>query len=302
MLYSNASPKFGDSPGFHDTIPHLVGPKISRRYQPRIGPSYGRSLWSHHVEWICSIPMVGESAPYFLRCFMMEIVSMPKSNDRAFSLPYRQIHLDFHTGPAILDVGADFDPRAFAKTMKQSHVNSVTVFAKCHHGHLYYNTRHAARHPGLKKNLDLLAGQVEALHREGIRAPIYLSVPCDEFAANTHPEWIAKNPDGSQVGRKPLSAGWQILDMSSPYQDYLYEQTAEVLKLFKPVDGIFFDMCWDQPSVSPWALAGMVRENLNPENEADRAQYATMVSRRYMKRYFDQVRFVRNNLGVMPHR
>ncbi len=223
---------------------------------------------------------------------------MPKSNDRAFSLPYRQIHLDFHTGPAILDVGADFDPRAFAKTMKQSHVNSVTVFAKCHHGHLYYNTRHAARHPGLKKNLDLLAGQVEALHREGIRAPIYLSVQCDEFAANTHPEWIAKNPDGSQVGRKPLSAGWQILDMSSPYQDYLYEQTAEVLKLFKPVDGIFFDMCWDQPSVSPWALAGMVRENLNPENEADRAQYATMVSRRYMKRYFDQVKAASGAAGV----
>jgi hypothetical protein len=216
----------------------------------------------------------------------------------AFSMPYRQVHLDFHTGPAIGDVGVDFDPRAFAKAMKQAHVNSVTVFAKCHHGHLYYNTRHEARHPGLKKNLDLLAGQVEALHREGIRAPIYMSVQCDEFAANTHPEWIAKNPDGSHVGAKPLDAGWQILDMSSPYQDYLYEQTAEVLKLFHPVDGLFFDMCWDQPSVSPWALAGMVKENLNPASEADRARYATMVSLRYMKRYFDQVKAASGAAGV----
>ncbi len=224
---------------------------------------------------------------------------MSKINDRVFSLPYRQIHLDFHTGPAIPDVGTDFEPRAFAKTMKQAHVNSVTVFAKCHHGHLYYNTGHAARHPGLKKNLDLLSSQVEALHREGIRAPIYLSVQCDEFAANTHPEWIAKNPDGSQVGRKPLDAGWQILDMSSPYQDYLYEQTAEVLKLFRPVDGIFFDMCWDQPSVSPWALAGMVRENLNPESAVDRARYATMVSLRYMKRYFDQIKASASGAGVL---
>lgn len=223
---------------------------------------------------------------------------MSKTSSRAYAMPYRQIHLDFHTGPAIADVGVNFDPRAFAKTMKQAHVNSVTVFAKCHHGHLYYNTRHPARHPGLKNNLDLLANQVEALHREGIRAPIYLSVQCDEFAANTHPEWIARNPDGSHVGRKPLEAGWQILDMSSPYQDYLYDQMAEVLQLFKPVDGIFFDMCWDQPSVSPWALAGMVKENLNPECESDRARYATIVSLRYMKRYFDQVKAAAGGASV----
>src|SRR5258708_6430508 len=85
----------------------------------------------------------------------------------------RQIHLDFHTGPAIGDVGAGFAAREFARTMKRAHVNSVTVFAKCHHGHLYYHSKRPERHPGLKPGLDLLRGQVEALHREGIRAPIY---------------------------------------------------------------------------------------------------------------------------------
>ena len=60
----------------------------------------------------------------------------------------RQIHLDFHTSPHIREVGADFDEDAFAATMKAAHVNSVTVFAKCHHGHLYYNAKHPARHPG----------------------------------------------------------------------------------------------------------------------------------------------------------
>ncbi|MGA2585370.1 MAG: hypothetical protein ABSG31_19040 [Tepidisphaeraceae bacterium] len=53
-------------------------------------------------------------------------------------LPNRQIHLDFHTGPDIADVGVDFDAREFADTMRRARVNSVTVFAKCHHGHLYY--------------------------------------------------------------------------------------------------------------------------------------------------------------------
>jgi hypothetical protein len=202
------------------------------------------------------------------------------------ALCQRQIHLDFHTGPAIPGVGADFDAREFARTMKRAHVNSVTVFAKCHHGHLYYNTKHPARHPGLRKGLDLLAGQVEALHREGIRAPIYISVQCDEFAANTHPEWIALNPDNTRVAPSPLAPGWQILDMSSPYADYLADQTAEVLRLFKPVDGLFFDMCWNQPSVSHWAIDGMTRAGLDPEKDADRQCYAADVVAAYMERLY----------------
>src|SRR6195952_1663246 len=124
-----------------------------------------------------------------------------------FALPFRQIHLDFHTSPAIPDVGAKFDAKAFARTMKAAHVNSVTVFAKCHHGHLYYDTARAERHPGLKAGLDLLTLQVDALHRVGIRAPIYLSVQCDEHAANTHPDWVAVQPDGRRVGAGPFEPG-----------------------------------------------------------------------------------------------
>lgn len=220
---------------------------------------------------------------------------MAKAAAQSFVLPTRQAHLDFHTGPQIPDIGQDFDAREFARTVKQAHINSVTLFAKCHHGHLYYNTKRAERHPGLKPGFDLLAQQVEALHREGIRAPIYLSVQCDEYAANTHPEWVARNPDSSQVKWAPtpdrvFGAGWQILDMSSPYADYLADQTAEVLKLFRPVDGIFYDMTWDQPSSSPWAIAGMIKENLNPEKAEDRSLYANRVAKRYMKRYYDQVK------------
>src|SRR5581483_8053912 len=182
----------------------------------------------------------------------------------------------------------------------KARVNSVTVFAKCHHGHLYYNTRRPERHPGLKPGLDLLAQQVEALHREGIRAPIYLSVLCDEYAANTHPEWIARNPDSSQVKRNGtvFNAGWQILDMASPYQEFLAEQTREVLKLFKPVDGIFFDMCWDQPSASPWAIRGMRTRNIDPEIESNRAAYAHEVAVQFMSRFSRMVKGANKNATV----
>lgn len=214
-------------------------------------------------------------------------------------LRFRQIHLDFHTGPDIPDVGVDFDARAFARTMKEAHVDSVTLFAKCHHGHLYYNTKRPERHPGLSKSLNLLGEQVEALHRESIRAPIYLSVQCDEYAANTYPQWRATQPDGAAVKSGGVFApAWQILDMSSPYQDFLAEQTQEVLNLFKPVDGIFFDLCWDQPSCSSYAIAGMVRRNLNPEKEEDRTRYMHDVAIAYMKRFHGMVRAGSANASI----
>jgi hypothetical protein len=206
--------------------------------------------------------------------------------------PLRTVHLDFHVGPAVPDVGKDFDGDAFARTFHDAHVDSVTVFAKCHHGLLYYATQRPERHPGLVPGLDLLGGQIEALHGAGIRAPIYLSVQCDEYAANEHPEWLALGPDLRQVRRPAVGAyeaGWQILDMSSPYADYLGDQLAEVLGLYGPVDGIFLDMCWDQPSSSRWAMAGMRAEGLDPASTDDRDRYARLVAHRYMRRYASQV-------------
>lgn len=213
-------------------------------------------------------------------------------------LPFRQVHLDFHTGPDVPDVGARFDASAFVETMKAAHVNSVTVFAKCHHGHLYYDTNDPARHPNLVPGLDLLKQQVDGLHAAGIRAPVYLSVQCDEYAANAHPEWVCRSPDGKPVGPGPFGAGWQILDMNSPYADYCAQQLAEVLAKFEPVDGLFFDMCWDQPTCSPWAVDAMQKAGLDPEDESHRRRHAKDVSLAYMKRYYDQVQASAPGAGV----
>lgn len=220
---------------------------------------------------------------------------MPK-----YSLPFRQIHLDFHTGPAIPDVGICFDAEAFGDTMARAHVNSVTLFAKCHHGHLYYNTTRPERHPGLAADVDLLAMQVAALHKRGIRAPVYISVQCDEYAANTHPEWVARNPDSSQVkwGGGVFHPGWQIMDMSSPYQEFLAEQTREVLDYFHPADGVFFDMCWDQPSTTKWAIDGMLSKGYDPESDTDRNRYAHDVSFAYMQRFYEMVKAANPDAGV----
>ena len=93
----------------------------------------------------------------------------------------------------------------------------------------------------------------------------------------------------SRAAAEALVAGWQILDMSSPYQDYLAELVEEVLRRYAPVDGIFLDMCWDQPSVSKWALAGMAKRRLDPHSAAGRDRYAREVALAYMKRFAGMV-------------
>ena len=45
------------------------------------------------------------------------------------SLPFRQVHLDFHTSGAIAGIGSRFSKEQFQKALKLGHVNSITVFS-----------------------------------------------------------------------------------------------------------------------------------------------------------------------------
>src|SRR4051812_4416453 len=121
------------------------------------------------------------------------------------SLRFRQIHMDFHTSERIAGVGAAFDAQAFADTLARAHVDSVTCFARCHHGWIYYDTaaHPERRHPHLER--DLLREQIEACHARGIRVPIYTTVQWDHHTAGGHPEWRGGTPGGAPGGAPPLA-------------------------------------------------------------------------------------------------
>ncbi|MEE1200951.1 MAG: hypothetical protein U0L09_09895, partial [Christensenellales bacterium] len=90
-------------------------------------------------------------------------------------LPTRQVHLDFHTSPEIPGVGDAFDKAQFQAAIKEGNLNSITVFAKCHHGLCYYPTQIGAIHPTLRPGFDLTGAMVDAAHEIGVRAPIYIT-------------------------------------------------------------------------------------------------------------------------------
>lgn len=210
------------------------------------------------------------------------------------NLPFRQVHLDFHTSEHIANVGAKFDPDQFARTLQKAHVNSINLFARCHHGYIYFNTKKhpERRHPSLKRNL--LKEQIEACHKYGIKAPIYTTVQWDHFTAMAHPEWLVQNEQGASLSwGAPVSvfapSFQRFLCLNTPYVDFLKEHTKEILTTL-PVDGFWYDIIFTSECSCQWCRKGMEKEGMDPANPQARKEYAVKVENRFK---LDLTRFIR---------
>lgn len=196
--------------------------------------------------------------------------------NRSNFLPYRQIHLDFHTSEAISGIGADFDPDEFADKLVKAHVNSITCFARCHHGWIYYQsqTNPERIHPHLVRP-NLLKEQIDACHARGIRVPIYTTIQWDHYTALRHPEWLCSDETGRIVGTPPFEAGfYRELNVNSPYiEEFIKPHVAEIMALL-PCDGFFFDIVRPIASADQHAQAKMRAIGLDPANAQQRAQFA----------------------------
>ena len=218
----------------------------------------------------------------------------------------RQVHLDFHTSPFIPDVASEFDAKAFAKTFKRAHVNSVTIFAKCHHGMCYFPTRSGTIHPALRGR-DLMGPMIEALHREGIRAPIYLTVAWEEDAAAKHPEWRQMRANGTfgrignaDMSKPPHPGGWQFLNFLHPdYQDYMEALVRELLKGYD-VDGLFFDIvffdvgaCWSDHSIKFREKHGLLGHD-----RATQTRFESLAQAAFSRRFTKLIRGIKKDATI----
>ncbi len=157
---------------------------------------------------------------------------------------HRQIHLDFHT-PAGVTVGDNFNAAEFFDTLETAKVNSIALFAKCHHGYSYFDTKVGTRHPGL--GFDLLGQMVAESAKRKMPVLAYFSLNVDEVFADAHPEYVAQFRDGKPVDSQILQDGselywrWLCPNRGSWLETFFFPHVEECLRLHL-IDGIFIDM------------------------------------------------------------
>lgn len=149
-------------------------------------------------------------------------------------LRYRQIHLDFHTSECIPGIGKNFDKKQFQAALKLGHVNSINIFAKCHHGWAYHDAHVNEKHPQL--NTNLLCDMIQACREIDVTCPIYISAGLDEKAAKRQHGWLGTlKKDMLSTADRFDSPGYHLLCMNSPYFDHLIEQTADTLHVAEKI-------------------------------------------------------------------
>ena len=211
------------------------------------------------------------------------------------NFPIRQTHLDFHTSPDIPGIGSHFSKENFQAALKAGHLDSITVFAKCHHGLCYYPTEIGTMHPNL--SFDLTGAMIDAAHEIGVRAPVYITAGWSDLDAVQHPDWRAVNIDGTDqvtggfeygkaYGAPKEYGAWQTLCLNDgPYAEHIYAIAEEVCKRYEKLDGLFFDICIiGNTCYCDNCKNGMKALGLRVDNEQDVRQYFLLKRQAFMQK------------------
>ncbi|WP_178019685.1 beta-galactosidase trimerization domain-containing protein [uncultured Paenibacillus sp.] len=209
---------------------------------------------------------------------------------------FRQVHLDFHTSEAIEGIGSRFSKRQFQEMLQLGHIDSITVFAKCHHGWAYHPTTANEMHPQL--SFDLLGAQIEAAHEIGVNTPVYLSAGLDEKLARRHPEWLIRDPH-EKLSWSPdfLTPGYHQFCMNTPYLDILAAQVREVVANYE-ADGIFLDIVGVRECYCQSCVAEIRKRGSDPRNLEDMRALWEETYLRYAKTMDDAVHAIKPGLPV----
>jgi len=210
---------------------------------------------------------------------------------------YRQIHLDFHYSPHIEGIAKGFNAESFAKTLVDANVEAITLFASCHHGWSYYDTKIGKRHPHLE--FDLLRAQYLACLSVRVKVQIYLTAGVNNEEWESHPEWREIRADGTYPRIKDVfSPGFKKLCLNSGYVDLLCEQIAEVATLFPKAEGVFLDIINQGSCCCETCLSEMKKLRIDASDDAQRKDFSRHALTQYYKKTFKALRKINPKMGI----
>ena len=199
----------------------------------------------------------------------------------------RQVHLDFHTSEFV-PVGDNFSKKKFQNALKAGHIDSITVFSKCHHGWSYHPTEVNEMHPQL--DFDLLGAQLEACKEIGVNAPVYISAGYDEKEYLKRPEWRWRHTlNKKEQLEYEREVHFHLLCFNTGYLDFLCAQIEEVMIKYNPC-GIFLDIISPKFCYCEKCINDMKALGLDVEKAEDREKFAEAVFNKYLEATNNAVR------------
>ena len=209
---------------------------------------------------------------------------------------FRQVHLDFHTSEKIEDIGKKFKKEAFQAALRKGHVDSITLFSKCHHGWSYHPTKANQMHPNL--NFDLFGEQIKAAQEIGVNVVGYISAGLDEKYAVQHPEALSRCKNEQIHGvRDFLTPGYHIICFNSPYLQLLADQVREMCANYD-IKGVFLDIASPIKCYCRNCAAGMREQGLDITNEDDVQLMAERTYAKYTRAMREAVDSIKPGLPI----
>ncbi|MFX3635671.1 MAG: beta-galactosidase trimerization domain-containing protein [Candidatus Pristimantibacillus sp.] len=209
---------------------------------------------------------------------------------------FRQVHLDFHTSEAIPGIGSEFSKAQFQSMLRTGHIDSITIFSKCHHGWAYHPSEANEMHPHL--SFDLLGEMIDAAHEIGVNTPVYLSAGLDEKLARRHPEWLIRDAeDRTRWVKDFMTPGYHEFCFNTPYLDLLLAQIHEVVSRYD-ADGIFLDIVGIRKCQCQYCVASLRAANQDPRDEAAVIALGERTYLNYTRRVRETIDAVKPGLPV----
>lgn len=196
--------------------------------------------------------------------------------------------MDFHTSEYIPDVGRNFNAEEFAERLRKANVDSVTCFARCHHGWLYYPSEKFPEliHPNLVNN-NLLIDEIKACHARGIKVPIYVTVQWDGRIMREHPEWLAKDEHGDFINTQNTKEHYfyDTICLNSGYREFFKDMLQDLIDVVgaENIDGFFMDILFPVDCSCENCIKKMDELKMDSSNKNERLRYSLHMINEFKK-------------------
>lgn len=140
-----------------------------------------------------------------------------------------------------------FDAKSYYDCLQKAHIQSPMIYLQSHTGLCNYPTKVAKTHEKMLGENNGIKQLIEMCKAGGLKVVGYYSLIFNNVAADMHPEWEMRYPDGSTWRDKGQRYGL-CCPNNTEYRAFVKENLKELADYFKGLDGIFYDMpYWEVP-------------------------------------------------------